>query len=273
MIKYPNISPDIIRLGDHFAIRWYSMMYLLGYIIGHWIFKKRVQRGLFRIPMSAVDSFISYLVIGMLIGARVFYVLFYNLDYYLENPGDMLMLWKGGLSFHGAAVGMVVACYLFSRRFNVRFFEVTDAFAIAPGPGIFLGRIGNFINGELYGRPSDVPWAMVFPGDPKELPRHPSQLYQGLTEGLLLWFFLNYLQKRLLDKKKYRDGIIGASFLIGYGIIRFFVEFTREPDSQLGYFFGFITMGQILCFAMILIGVYCLRLSMKNPIREAKVAN
>ena len=266
-MKFPNISPDIIRYGD-FAIRWYSMMYLLGYVAGHWIAKKRVERGFFQVPVTAIDSYISHLVVGMLIGARVFYVFFYNLEYYLENTSEMLMLWKGGLSFHGAMVGMIIATYLFSRKYKVKHIQVLDTMAISAGPGIFLGRIGNFINAELYGRPTDLPWGMVFPGDAREVPRHPSQLYQGLTEGLALWLILLYIQKVLVDKKQYRDGILGASFLIGYGIFRFFTEFTREPDSQLGYFFGFITMGQMLCLAMILAGVFVFKYAMKNPLRK-----
>jgi phosphatidylglycerol:prolipoprotein diacylglycerol transferase len=259
MIPYPKISPDIIRLGDSIAIRWYSMMYLLGYVIGYKIIKKRVERGVFRVPHSALDPLITYFVVGMLLGARFFYVVFYNLGYYAEFPLEAFMIWKGGLSFHGAAVGMVAACWFYGRKFKVNFFEVTDSLAIAAGPGLFLGRIGNFINGELYGRATDVPWAMIFPSDETGLPRHPSQLYQGLTEGLLLWLILMFVHTSMLKKKSYKVGLVGALFLIGYGLFRFLIEFTREPDAQLGLFFGWLSMGQILCIAMMLAGAFVLK--------------
>ncbi len=265
MIQYPNISPDIISVGN-FAIRWYSMMYLLGYVIGHRIIKNRVLRGLFQIPVEAVDSLISHFVIGMLIGARLFYVVFYNAEYYMDNIPEALMVWKGGLSFHGAMVGMIVACALFAKKQKVSVWQVTDAMALAAGPGLFLGRIGNFINAELYGRASDLPWAMVFPTDPQGIPRHPSQLYQGLTEGLLLWLFLRWYQNYLIQKKQYRIGVMGGCFLIGYGVIRFLIEFTREPDAQVGYLFSFITMGQILCLAMTAAGFGVMKYVQRNPI-------
>lgn len=255
MIQFPQISPDIVRVGG-FAIRWYSIMYLLGYIIGYQILKKRKEKKLFNVSAEGMENFISYLVVGMLLGARLFYVLFYNLDYYLQNPIESFMIWHGGLSFHGAAFGMTVASWFFGKKYKVPFFEVTDSLVISAGPGLFLGRIGNFINAELYGRATDLPWAMVFPTDEKHLPRHPSQLYQGLTEGLLLWFILIFIQKYLLEKNKYKNGSLSGAFLIGYGVIRFLIEFTREPDSQLGFFFSWITMGQLLCLLMIACGAF-----------------
>jgi phosphatidylglycerol:prolipoprotein diacylglycerol transferase len=255
MIQYPKLSPDIIRIGD-FPIRWYSMMYLLGYVIGYKILKKRKEMKLFNVSSEGMENFVSYLVVGMLLGARLFYVLFYNFEYYSHNPLESLMIWHGGLSFHGAAFGMTVASWFFGKKYKVPFFEVTDSLVISAGPGLFLGRIGNFINAELYGRPTDLPWAMIFPTDEKQLPRHPSQLYQGLTEGLLLWFVLIFLQNYWLKNKQYKNGSMSGSFLIGYGVIRFLIEFTREPDAQLGFFFSSITMGQLLCLLMMLSGIF-----------------
>lgn len=255
MIPYPKISPDIIRFGN-FAIRWYSMMYLLAYVIGYQILKRRKEKKLFNASTQGMENFISYLVVGMLLGARLFYVIFYNLEYYLQNPLESFMIWHGGLSFHGAAFGMTLASWFFGKKYKVPFFEVTDSLVISAGPGLFLGRIGNFINAELYGRQTDLPWAMVFPTDEKQIPRHPSQLYQGLTEGLLLWFVLIFLQKYWLKNKKYKNGFLSGSFLVGYGMIRFLIEFTREPDAQLGFFFSWITMGQLLCLLMILSGIF-----------------
>jgi phosphatidylglycerol:prolipoprotein diacylglycerol transferase len=271
MIVLPKISPELISIGP-LAIRWYSLMYLLGYVVGFRIAKRRTERGLLNITREALDAWISYMVIGMLLGARVFYVCFYNFNYYMENPNEILMFWLGGLSFHGAAVGMIISSWLFARKHKIGFFCATDTLAIAGGPGLFFGRIGNFINGELYGRPSSAPWAMIFPTDNSQTPRHPSQIYQGLTEGLLLWFVLNYLQNKWIREGKLKHGMIGGSFLVGYGLLRFLVEFTREPDAQVGYLFGFITMGQILCLIMIAFGIFVLfRVKNEPVIKGAKL--
>ncbi|HVJ66070.1 MAG TPA: prolipoprotein diacylglyceryl transferase [Bdellovibrionota bacterium] len=270
MIAYPEwISPNVVSFslpsGGEFAIRWYSVMYLVGYILGFFIFRKRVREGLFRISEEALDSFISHLIIGMLIGARVFYVLFYNFNEYASDPTQIFAIWKGGLSFHGAAVGMTVGCWLFARKNKVSFFEVTDAMALAAALGVFFGRWGNFINGELYGRPTDVAWGMIFPTDPHEMIRHPSQIYQSLTEGLLLFIILWNLQKWALKNNRYRPGLIGGSFLVGYGVFRFLVEYTREPDAQLGLLLGgFFSMGQILCFFTALAGFIVLMYTQKT---------
>ncbi len=281
MISYPEwISPNLISVSlpvvGELAIRWYSVMYLVGYVFGFFIFRKRVREGLFRIREEDLDSFISHLIVGMLIGARVFYVLFYNFHEYSVDPMQILAIWKGGLSFHGAAVGMTVGCFIFARKRKVSFFEVTDAMALAGALGVFFGRIGNFINGELYGRPTDVAWAMVFPTDPHEMARHPSQIYQSLTEGLLLFIILWNLQAWALKNQRYRPGLIGGSFLIGYGVFRFFLEYTREPDAQLGLLLGgLFSMGQILCFFTALAGLLVLGYTQKTqpilvPFAKAK---
>lgn len=274
MISYPEwISPDLVSIGA-FKIRWYSVMYLVGYVLGFFIFRKRVREGLFRISEDALDSFISHLIVGMLIGARVFYVIFYNFNEYIHDPLQIFAIWKGGLSFHGAAVGMTVGCWLFAKKHKVSFFEVTDAMALAAPLGIFFGRIGNFINGELYGRATDVPWAMVFPTDPSRIPRHPSQIYQSLTEGLLLFLTLWWLQSKVIKQKSYKPGLIGAGFLVGYGVIRFFVEYTREPDAQLGLLLGgHFSMGQILCVVTALAGILVYRVSQTGkPVLDPKLA-
>ncbi|MEZ4815778.1 MAG: prolipoprotein diacylglyceryl transferase [Bdellovibrionota bacterium] len=265
MIILPKISPELISIGP-LAIRWYSLMYLLGYVVGFKIAQKRIERGLLKISREALDSWVTDRVVGMLIGARVFYVVFYNWSYYTDNPSELLMFWLGGLSFHGAAVGMIISSWLFARKNKISFFSATDSLAIAAGPGLFFGRIGNFINGELFGREAHVPWAMVFPSDPQHIPRHPSQIYQGLTEGLLLWFILNYIQNKSIRDGKFRHGLVGGSFLLGYGIIRFLIEFTREPDAQVGYLFSWITMGQLLCAAMMIAGIVVLYIARSTPI-------
>jgi len=254
MIVFPEISPEIVRIGP-LALRWYSLMYVIGFIIGFHTLKARIRAGLLRIPMDAADSLIGWLIVGMLLGARLVYVFVYNSDHYSVTPSQMLAAWTGGLSFHGAMIGMILACLIFAHRHRISGSSVLDTLAIGAPLGLFFGRIGNFINAELYGRASDLPWAMVFPTDPQRIPRHPSQLYQGLTEGLLLFVVLCFIQKRALRSGTLRAGLIGSSFVIGYGVFRFFVEFTRQPDAQLGFVLGSLSMGQLLCLGMIVAGI------------------
>lgn len=255
MIAFPEISPEIIRIGP-IALKWYGMMYVLGFIFAFHILKARIRKGFLRVPYEAADSYITYVVIGMLLGSRLTYVFVYNWHYYSIHPSEILAIWSGGLSFHGAMVGMIVASWLFARRYNESLHSVLDTLAIGSTLGLFVGRIGNFINAELYGRTTDVPWAMIFPTDPTHMPRHPSQLYQSFTEGILLFFLLGLTQKILLKKNLLRDGMLGATFVAGYGLFRFFIEYTREPDPQLGLLLGGnFSMGQILCFIMIVVSV------------------
>ena len=199
-----------------------------------------------------IDRFITSMMLGMFLGARLVYVFVYNWDYYSNHLGDILRVWKGGLSFHGAIVGFCVTMYFWARNKDLSFFHISDSVCLCGTIGLFFGRLGNFINGELYGRVTDVPWAIIFSnsgGGP--LPRHPSQLYEGILEGIVLFAILWMIKPRV---KRY--GIITSVYLIGYASFRFIVEFFREADSQLGYYFGgAITMGQILCFIMMLVGV------------------
>jgi phosphatidylglycerol:prolipoprotein diacylglycerol transferase len=250
VITFPEISPEIVRIGP-LALRWYSMMYVVGFIFAFHILKARIRGGLLKVPMEAADTYIGWLIIGMLLGARLVYVFVYNWDHYSMNPGQILAVWSGGLSFHGAMIGMITASLIFAWRFGAPGYSVLDTLAIGAGPGLFFGRIGNFINAELYGRATDVPWAMIFPTDPEKLPRHPSQLYQGLTEGLLVFFIVCFFQKRALKAGWLRYGQTGNVFVLGYGISRFFVEYTRQPDAQLGFVLGGLSMGQVLCLLMV----------------------
>lgn len=270
MIAYPDISPEIFRIGP-IALRWYGMMYVLGFVVAFHILRARIRKGYFRVPVEAADSYITYVVIGMLLGARLTYVFVYNWEYYSLNWGQIFAVWSGGLSFHGAMLGMIAASWFYARRYGEKFHSVLDTLAIGAPIGLGLGRIGNFINAELYGRVTDVPWAMVFPTDPSKLPRHPSQLYQSFTEGILLFFVLVFVQKFLHKRNKLKDGMIGATFVAAYGVFRFFVEYTREPDPQLGLLLGgTLSMGQILCLMMIAASVlqfaYVIKTqSLKNP--------
>jgi phosphatidylglycerol:prolipoprotein diacylglycerol transferase len=253
-IPYPHISPELVRVGP-FAIRWYGVMYLVGYLVGFRIARARIARGLVAMTERDLDALLGYLMAGMLVGARVFYALVYEPGHYLDDPLEFFRLWHGGLSFHGAVLGMTVACVVFARVRRVPFWEVADTLALAGTPGLFLGRLGNFINGELYGRPSRVPWSMVFPSDPLHVPRHPSQLYEAIGEGLLLFLLIRTLERRAVARGWYRPGLLSAAFLIGYGLVRFLLEFTRQPDTQLGLVLGPFSMGQLLSATMIVVGL------------------
>ena len=253
-IPYPDISPIIVQIGP-IAIRWYGVMYVVGFAVGMRIARARVARGIARMPAGALDTLLGYLIVGMLVGARLVYALVYDRPRFAADPLALVRLWEGGLSFHGAALGMTVACALFAWRHRVAFLDVADTLALAGTPGLFFGRLGNFINGELYGRPTDVPWAMIFPDDPLRLPRHPSQLYEAVGEGVVLFLILRTLERRAVAKGWYRPGLLSAAFLAGYGAIRFLIEFTRQPDRQLGFVLGSLSMGQLLSATMLLLGV------------------
>jgi phosphatidylglycerol:prolipoprotein diacylglycerol transferase len=247
MIPYPHISPEIVRIGP-FAIRWYGLMYAVGFassfmLVRHQITKhgpKGKEEKAAAIPEVFLESLYTYLVFGLVIGARLGYVLFYDLSSYMKNPLEIFAVWHGGMSFHGGMIGTLTAGYLCCRRYKVDFWTVADLVVVTAPIGLAAGRLGNFINGELYGRVTDVPWAMVFPaGGP--LPRHPSQLYEFFLEGVLLFTILWIAKDR-----KHAPGMMTALILVLYGLFRFIVEFFRQPDAQLGFIAGPFTMGQIL---------------------------
>lgn len=251
MIPYPNIDPVIVRIGP-LAVRWYGMMYLLGFTSSYLLVRLQIKKKGMNFGQDFVDSLYSYLILGLLIGARLGYVIFYDLPEYIAHPVEILEVWHGGMSFHGGLLGSILAGIFFCRKFRVDFWQVADLVIVTAPIGLGLGRLGNFINGELYGRVTDMPWAMVFPsGGP--LPRHPSQLYEFLLEGVVLFTVLWMLKNR-----QFRSGVLVSWFLLLYGIFRFTLEFFREPDVQLGYIFGPFTMGQLLSSSMIGAGLVIL---------------
>jgi phosphatidylglycerol:prolipoprotein diacylglycerol transferase len=254
IIPYPHIPPTIFSLGP-VSLRWYAVMYIVGYVVGYQLVMVRVRRGRSSLTKEQLDSLIGYLVVGMLIGARLVYVLVYDPKAYLARPWEALAVWHGGLSFHGAILGMAIGCAVFARKYRLAFLSIIDTVVIAGTPGLFFGRLGNFINGELYGRPGNVPWAMIFPHDPLGVPRHPSQLYEAIAEGILLSLVILWLDRRSRGNGWYRPGLLAAAFLIGYAVIRFFLEFTREPDAQLGLVAGPLSMGQLLSSIMLCAGL------------------
>ena len=252
-IPFPAIDPVLISIGP-LAIRWYSLAYIAGILIGwRYILGLAAARKCDGIDAAAIDDLIVWLVLGVILGGRLGYVLFYKAGYYLANPLEAFYIWQGGMSFHGGAIGVILAMALFSRKRGIAFLPLADMVVCAVPIGLFFGRIANFINGELFGRPTDVDWAVVFPrGGPD--PRHPSQLYESLLEGLVLFLILAALWRftRLRD----RPGALGGVFLMGYGAFRFFVEFFREPDAHLGFLFAGATMGQLLSLPLIVAGLW-----------------
>lgn len=252
-IPYPRIPPDILHVGP-FRLRWYGVMYVFGYITGVALARHRIARGRSLLTSRQVDSLVAYAVIGMLIGARLIYVFVYGRRDLARDPLELLRVWHGGLSFHGAILGMTAASAVFARRVKVPWLAVTDTIAVCGAPGLFFGRLGNFINGELYGRVTNVAWAMIFPTDPARLPRHPSQLYEAVGEGLLVAGIVWWIDRQSHALGWYRPGTLTAAFLLLYGLTRFFLEFTRQPDAQLGFVLGQLSMGQLLCIAMVVLG-------------------
>lgn len=244
-----NLKPYIFKIGT-FEVRYYGLMYILGFICFFYWMKYVIRRGDLKMTEKQLDSLFTGAIISLLVGARLGYVVFYNLSWYLKNPLEIFMTWHGGMSFHGGAIAIVLFVIWFTKKNRIDFWDLIGEFTTIAPIGLFFGRIGNFINGELWGRPADVPWAVIFPGS-GGIPRHPSQLYEALVEGLFLLFILFFL---------HRKGVAGhikfSTGLILYGIGRFLIEFFREPDKQLGFlFFDWLTMGQLLCLAMIVGGM------------------
>jgi phosphatidylglycerol---prolipoprotein diacylglyceryl transferase len=245
---HPFIDPVAISIG-FVNIHWYGLMYLVGFAGFWWVGRILARRPWSPMTPEQVGDALFYGVAGIILGGRIGYVLFYNLGAWLADPLLILRVWEGGMSFHGGLIGALVASWLFARRLGVRFFQITDFIAPLACIGLGTGRIGNWINGELWGKPTDLPWAMIFPAADM-LPRHPSQLYQAALEGLALFLIL-----WLFSRKPRPVGAVSGLFLIGYGIFRFLVEFVREPDAHIGYIaFGWLTMGQFLTVPMMLAG-------------------
>ncbi len=249
MIQYPKIDPILIKFGP-LAVRWYGLMYIFGFVSSYLLVVHQIKKRALKIERTQVDDLYFYLILGLIIGARLGYICFYNLSFYLENPLEVFVLWHGGMSFHGGLIGTFVAGYIVVRRKSLDFLTMLDLITPTAPLGLFFGRLGNFINGELFGKPSDMPWAMIFPQG-GNFPRHPSQLYEAFFEGFVLFIVL-----WLYKERKKREGDVFALFLMLYGVFRFFCEFFREPDLQVGYILGIVTMGQILSGAMLLAGLF-----------------
>ena len=254
VIAFPSFDPVLISFGP-FAIRWYALAYIVGILLG-WLYARAIIRrealwGSPPLTVTDYDDFVLWVTLGIILGGRIGYMLFYNLPFYATHPLEALKLWNGGMSFHGGFLGCVVAGVLFARRRGLSILSLGDITCAAGTIGLFLGRIANFVNGELWGRVTDVPWAMVFPtGGP--LPRHPSQLYEAILEGLVLFVVLTLFIRAGALK---RPGFVMGAFALGYGIARTVCEHFREPDAQLGFLWGAWTMGTLLSLPLMLAGV------------------
>jgi len=259
MLAYPAINPVALDLG-FVQIHWYGLMYLIGIGGAWWLAARRLAAFDPRWTRDTLSDLVFWVAMGVILGGRLGYVLFYDLSSYLANPALVLQVWKGGMSFHGGFIGVLLATAWFARRQGKTFFELMDFIAPLVPIGLGAGRIGNFINAELWGKASDLPWAMVFPTDPQQLPRHPSQLYQFALEGLALFVIL-----WLYTRKPRPTMAVSGLFAICYGSFRILVEFVRVPDAQLGYLaFGWLTMGQLLSLPMIAVGVLLMVLAYRR---------
>ncbi len=283
-LTHPDINPEIIHLFGNFGIRWYSLMYVLGFLFVYYFTLRLIKKGKIKLKKEELSDIIYYAFFGVVLGGRFGYVLFYNLSYYIENPFKIFAVWEGGMSFHGGFIGVLIAEMIYCYQKKKNFFDVMDIFAISTPVALGLGRLGNFINQELWGKPTTMPWGMIFPNIPHKnyfninepwvkkivekiglevlpgqtmvnLPRHPSQLYEMMLEGFLL-FLIMFIVIKANRKER---GLYSSIFLIGYGVSRIIVEFFRLPDEQIGYLYGnWLTMGMLLSLPMIIAGLIIL---------------
>ena len=273
MLNYPAIDPVALSVGPFslgdtvlgpLQVHWYGIMYLLGFGLAWMLAVRNSQRPWSPIKKTQVEDVIVYGAWGVILGGRFGYMFFYSADKWLADPGMILRIWEGGMSFHGGLIGVAIAMMIFARKHHVSFLGLADfVVPLVPG-GLFFGRLGNFIGQELWGRPTDMSWGMIFPADPEQLARHPSQLYEAFLEGLVLFFVINWFAR-----KPRLFGEISGLFLIFYGLFRFAVEFVRQPDPQftdqsaLFEWLGWMTRGQTLCIPMVLLGLWMMRNSLK----------
>jgi phosphatidylglycerol---prolipoprotein diacylglyceryl transferase len=267
-IPFPAFDPVLISIGP-FAIRWYALAYIVGILLG-WIYARAIIRretlwgGPAPMTVGDYDDFVLWVTLGIILGGRLGFVLFYNPGYFAAHPMEILQIWKGGMSFHGGFLGCVLVVILFARHRGIPVLSLGDVTCAAAPIGIFLGRVANFINGELWGRQTDMPWAVIFPGG-GPLPRHPSQLYEAVLEGLALLVVLAALIHAGALK---RPGFILGAFAFGYAVARAFCELFREPDPQLGFLWGGLTMGMLLSLPLLLAGVILMAAAMRHQLRS-----
>ena len=259
-LAYPEVSPIIFSIGT-LSVRWYSMAYLAGILLGWWLVSCRVKKYDIGLNRENLEDLVFYVTLGIILGGRLGYILFYGQGTYLENPLEIFAIWHGGMSFHGGIIGVIIALLLAARKLKFSFLKITDLVASVTPIGIFLGRLANFVNDELWGRVTNVSWAVRFPNG-GYLPRHPSQLYEACLEGIFLFAVLNYLWRFKCCRDN--EGVISGVFLLGYAMVRMVSEQFREPDAQIGFLWFGITMGQLLSIPAVLLGAYLLIRPMLN---------
>jgi phosphatidylglycerol:prolipoprotein diacylglycerol transferase len=253
-LAFPAIDPVALQIGP-LAIRWYALAYIAGLLLGWRYCRLLARRSPYKFTPEQIDDFLFWAILGVILGGRLGYVLFYNPAFYLAHPLDAFAVWRGGMSFHGGFMGMLIAVAWFTRKHKIPFLALSDIIVCAAPIGLFLGRIANFINGELYGRAGDVPWAMVFPSGGPE-PRHPSQLYEAGMEGVVLFVLLWALAFRARALRI--EGLLSGAFLAGYALFRVMAEVFRQPDAQLGFLIDGLTMGQVLSVPLLIGGLWLL---------------
>lgn len=263
-LNYPNISPIMLEIGP-LAIRWYSMAYLVGIMMGWILIKQWIEKYKLNLSKQNLEDMVFYITIGIILGGRLGYVLFYGDKILQNNWWEIFAIWRGGMSFHGGALGVIVTLYLFSRKISYKFLALTDLVVLVVPIGLFLGRIANFVNDELWGRVADVPWAVKFPSG-GYLPRHPSQLYEAFFEGIVLFVLLNAAWK--IKWVRERQGFVSAMFVLMYGMFRIAMEQFREPDAHMGFFFEYVTMGQILSIPLIVVGLVVMGYLAFKPLKS-----
>ncbi|MFM8422760.1 MAG: prolipoprotein diacylglyceryl transferase [Candidatus Fonsibacter sp.] len=263
-----NLDPIIINFG-FLEIRWYSLAYIFGIFLGFYYAKYLIKKFWYKenINVQVLDNFLIYLILGIILGGRLGYILFYNFNYYYQNPLEILFLWQGGMSFHGGVMGVLIASLIFAKKNNVKILVLTDIVVCATPIGIFLGRIANFINGELYGKKTFSDYGVIFPKIDME-PRHPSQLYEAILEGLILFFLLNIILK---FKKKLFNGELSCYFLIFYSIFRIISELFREPDKHIGYIIFNISLGTIISFSFLIFGIIAFKIIKNESFRKTNL--
>lgn len=247
-MQLPTIDPVFLRLGP-LEFRWYGLMYILGFLAAYFIIKSQAKKRAISLSSETLSDIVFLIAIGIVLGGRTGYILFYNLAWYLSHPLKVFAVWEGGMSFHGGMLGGIAAAVYVFRKNKLDFWQMIDIISLTAPVGLGLGRIGNFINGELYGRVTDKPWGVIFP-EGGHLPRHPSQLYEAFLEGVLLFSLVWVISSTRPPK-----GVVFWSVIGGYGLFRFIVEFFREPDQQLGFLWGGATMGQVLSLPMFILGI------------------
>lgn len=268
-IPFPEIDPIALEIGP-LVVRWYGLAYVAGILIAWWYAKRLSRSWHSPVTVAHLDDFVLWAILGIVLGGRLGYVLFYNLEQYLGDPIQVLIIWRGGMSFHGGLLGVIAAIWHFSRRRGIPVLGLGDLIACAAPIGLFFGRVANFINGELFGRTTEMPWGVVFPHG-GELPRHPSQLYEALLEGLILFTLLAILAR---SPRVYRSpGLLTGVFFAGYGAARFLVEFFREPDAHLGFILGPFSMGQTLSAPLVVIGVLLMLRAFRSPVQQQRQEN